>query len=53
MKYTVRYLNNRRQEDKTHPVWGLVQRQEGGYKERVSEGEYDENIMHLCMKMEK
>jgi hypothetical protein len=24
-----------------------------GYKERVYEGEYGENIMHLCMKMEK
>jgi hypothetical protein len=25
----------------------------GRYKERMLKGEYDENIMHSCMKMEK
>jgi hypothetical protein len=25
----------------------------GGYKERVEEGEYSENIMYICMYMEK
>jgi hypothetical protein len=31
----------------------LYQWEEGGYKERVKEGENSGNIMHLHMKMEK
>jgi hypothetical protein len=32
---------------------GQYQWEGGGYKERVKEGEYVENIIYSCMKMEK
>jgi hypothetical protein len=35
------------------PIWGWCQWKEGGYKERVWEGEYDRNITHSYMKIEK
>jgi hypothetical protein len=38
---------------RTRSVWGLVQWEWGGYKERVKKGEYGENNIYSCIKMEK
>jgi hypothetical protein len=47
------FSKNEGQQGKTGPVWGLVPVGGGGYKERVTEDEYDGNTMYSCMKMEK
>jgi hypothetical protein len=47
----VSFLKNRRQEDKTGPVWGVVSVGGGGYKETLWKGKYGENIMYSCIKV--
>jgi hypothetical protein len=49
-KQKCHFLNkNGEQEGKTSPVWGVGTSGRGRYKERGWEGEYCENIMHICM----
>jgi hypothetical protein len=47
------FYNIGEQKSRTDLAWGLVPWDGGGYKERVKEGEYGENIMCSYMKMEK
>jgi hypothetical protein len=44
-------LLNLKEECKTGPVYSWYQWKREGYKERVQEGEYDENIIYSCIKM--
>jgi hypothetical protein len=49
----ISFFKNGEQEDKTSPAWVLASVGWGGCRERVWEGEYGDNTVYTCMKMEQ